>query len=145
MATRQEARNKRHDAKNIHAPKGKHWCFAHNDGEGAYLPVKNFYKNRTKYRGLDSKCSECAIAYRKKYEEQYGKRSDKTRTFRVSPNTHQMAKFVAHRRGVSIYEFVTASIKFYIKYGCTKPNCLSPRGRLGLCREHHEQALKEAS
>lgn len=135
-SNKKKARNLRHDAKNAHAPRGKHWCHMHNGGEGAFLPYAAFHKNKAKVHGLHDRCKDCAKAYREAYEAEHGKRTDKTKTLRVSPRVHAMAKEAAKRSGAAVYQYVGAALVFYAAYGCQHPGCTKPKSRYGKCEKH---------
>lgn len=131
-----ESRNKRPDAKNAHAPKGKHWCYYHHDGEGAYLLKRNFNKNSSKVSGLDNKCRDCAKAYRLEMEAKHGKRHDATATVRLPRGAHKQIKDLAARAGDSMGGYMITAVRFYLRYGCQHPRCSKPASRYGKCDEH---------
>jgi hypothetical protein len=136
MPTKKEARNGRADARNAHAPPGKHWCYMHNDGSGGYLPKAKFSLNRAKYHGLHDRCKDCERSYRLDLESKYGKRTDQTKTLRVTPSSHKMVRATAKQTGATHYEVVGAAVRFYLQYGCLFPGCAKPRTRLGRCADH---------
>lgn len=121
------ARRKRDDVKNINAPRGKHWCWMHNDGEGAYLPKDQFHKNKNRIHGLNDRCKDCAKEYRLKYEEKHGKRSQNTKTFRVTPRTHALAGELARAKGTNYPGIIRRALKFYLDWACANPECDNPR------------------
>lgn len=136
LTPRQKARRKRSDAKNHKAPKGKHWCHMHNDGEGAYLPRELFHKNKAKMHGLNDRCKACAKEYRKKYEKKNGERNRLTKTLRVPKELHARIKYEAARRDITIEQLVRAAIRFYFEYGCKVRGCSNPATPMGACKNH---------
>jgi len=143
MATRQEARNKRRDARNAKAPKGKHWCYMHNNGEGAYLLYKMFHKNKNKVHGLNDRCRKCANEYRIAYEAVHGRRADQTKTLRVTPRTHALTKEKVAERELTIPQYLSAAIGFYEMYGCRRGRCTNRAVRWNLCRDHLEEQFEQ--
>lgn len=127
---------KRPDAKNRHAPQGKHWCYMHNDGEGAYLPKDQFHKNKRKVHGLNDRCRSCATKYRKRYEKQNGERNQLTKTVRIPNKAHAVVKQASAHRGTTTAKFLVAAIKFYLKHGCRSGTCGNPATPTGLCSHH---------
>lgn len=121
------ARRQRDDVKNVNAPRGRHWCYMHNGGEGAYLWKKDFHKNKNKIHGLNDRCKACATEYRLKYEEKYGKRSDTTKTIRVTHQTHGLTRMVAYRKGTTFPDIVRRAVKFYLDWACANADCDNPR------------------
>lgn len=130
----------RPDAKNAHAPRGKHWCYMHNDGEGAYLPKSAFNKNHTKYDGLEGRCRECSQRYRREADLDKH-RNETTKTFRVPKRVHAIVKMAAQHRGIAIFELVMTSVRFYLTFACQEGKCSNPRGQNGRCAKHQLESI----
>jgi len=116
----QKKKNSRY--KNIHAPKGTHWCTEHK----AYEPIELFSSNSSATNGLSDRCKEGRKAYRKRYEEQYGSQNEKTKTIRIPIRLHQAYKEACKTRDVSMQRTARVALEFYLKYACTYPYCTKP-------------------
>lgn len=140
------ARRKRADIKNINAPRGRHWCWMHNGGEGAYLWKKDFHKNKNRIHGLNDRCKDCAKEYRLQYEEKHGKRSDTTKTVRVSLRTHALVVQMARAKNTIHPDIVRRALKFYLDWACANEDCDNPRNiKIGpLCSTCYAVGYHEA-
>jgi len=119
--------------KNVRAPQGKHWCTEHKQ----YEPIENFGKNSRKVKGLSNRCREGQREYRKRYEEQYGKRQHNSKTLRVSVPMHKKITTYCKTFDASIFQVSNAAFEFYLKYACRYPGCTNPKGkRFDRCHEH---------
>jgi len=138
MRTKQQKKNNPR-YKNIHAPKGKHWCSYHQQ----YEPKENFVKNRNKVHGLENRCKEGFKEYRKNYDEKFGDRNQGTKTLRVFLNTHTLVSQLREKYNRPAYEIVSTAIKFYLKYGCMYPGCIEPRSHFSSlkCHTHKDTIL----
>lgn len=122
--------------RNAKAPRGKHWCYMHNDGKGAYVPKSEFNKNRDRPHGLDSRCRACMKEYRKQYEANNRERNKQTKTLRIAKHVHALVKAEAERRGATLEELTIRAFKFYLQYGCRAGTCNNPATPSGLCEKH---------
>jgi len=129
MASRTEARNRRPDARNAHAPPGMHWCSA-----GHYDHVSAFARNAAKRDGLHNRCRTHEREYREGLEQRVGKRHLLTKTLRVDNETHQWVK---ERKGSgSVAQFLRDAVSFYLVNVCVAPGCkqVGLRELDGICR-----------
>lgn len=116
MTTRSEARNRRPDARNAHAPEGMHWCSA-----GHYELKERFVKNAAKKNGLHNRCRAHEREYREELERKIGKRSEITKTLRVDNETHE---WVQLRKGkMSAAKFLREAVSFYLSNVCVESGC----------------------
>lgn len=128
MNRRAEARNRRPDARNVHAPEGMHWCSA-----GHYELKEMFVKNAAKAGGLHNRCRAHEREYRKQLEAKAGKRSQITKTLRVDNETHRWVHL--RKGGTSTAKFLREAISFYLSNVCVEPGCsqVGLRGNQGRC------------